>query len=80
MTKEFFNHLTKTIDAVFWGLFLQGLTLFLLAILIFIFPKALVMLAVLFFLWLSFISLFLSYRVWSYKKKYRKYWQWLEKE
>lgn len=78
ITKEFFNHLTKTIDAVFWGLFLQGITLFLLAVLIFIFPKALVILAVVFFLWLAFISLLMAYRVWSSKKKYHKYWQWLE--
>jgi len=78
VTKEFFHHLTKTIDSVFWGLFLQGITLFVLAILIFVYPKALVLLAVLFFLWLAFVSLFLSFRIWQSKRRYHKYWEWLE--
>ncbi len=79
ITKDFFHHLTKTIDSVFWGLFLQGVTLLVLAILIFIFPDALTILAVLFFLWLAFISLFLAFKVWISKRKYHKYWEWLEK-
>ncbi len=62
ITRDFIHHLNKTIDAIFWGLFLQGVTLFVLAILIFVFPQSLVILAVLFFLWLAFIFLFLAYR------------------
>lgn len=79
-SRDFFTHLTKTLDSVFWGLFWQGVTLFVLAVLIFVFPRSLVILAVLFFLWLSFISLFLAWRIFSSKRKYHKYWEWLEKK
>ena len=78
-SKEFFEHLNHTVDMIFWSLLLQGITFFVLAVLIFIFPKALIILAVLFFLWLAFLFILLAFRVWQSKRKYHKYWQWLEK-
>lgn len=78
LTKEFLHYLNRTINAIFWALLLQGITLIALAVLIFFFPTALIILAVIFFIWIGLVFVLLALKIWSAKRKYHKYWEWLE--
>ncbi len=78
ITKEFFHYLNRSINAIFWALLLQGVTLVALAVLIFFFPTALIVLAVVFFIWIGLIFILLALKIWLAKRKYQKYWEWLE--
>ena len=75
MTKEFFHYLNRTINSIFWALFLQGVTLIALAVLIFFFPEALVILAVVFFLWIGLVFVLLALKIWAAKRRYHKFWK-----
>lgn len=75
LSKEFFHYLDRTIDSVFWALFLQGITLIALAVLIFFFPDALIILAVVFFLWIGLLFVLLASKIWLAKRRYQKYWK-----
>jgi len=78
MTKEFFHYLNRTINSIFWALFLQGITLVALAVLIFFFPEALVILAMVFFLWIGLIFILLALKIWVAKRRYHNFWKFLE--
>jgi len=75
ITKEFFYYLNHTINSIFWALFLQGVTLVALAILIFLFPEALVILSVIFFLWIGLMFILLALKIWAAKRRYHKFWE-----
>ncbi|MGB0756935.1 MAG: hypothetical protein ACPGO5_00595 [Patescibacteria group bacterium] len=78
LSKEFFHYLNRTINSIFWALFLQGVTLVALAVLIFFFPQALVILAVVFFLWIGIMFILLALKIYAAKKRYHKYWKLME--